>query len=53
MLKIIGPIILFIFIIYAITCYWEKANTINKKKNGSHSEYNFSYNAVFYNLSYH
>ena len=32
MLKIIGPIILIIFFIYAISYYWEKANAVNKKK---------------------
>ena len=32
MIKIIGPIILFIFLIYAISYYWEKANAVNKKK---------------------
>ena len=32
MLKIIGPIILFIFLIYAISYYWGKANAVNKKK---------------------
>ncbi|MFL2889279.1 MAG: hypothetical protein ACJZ4O_00300 [Pelagibacteraceae bacterium] len=32
MLKIIFPIIIFILIIYGIMHYWEKANTIGKKK---------------------
>ena len=32
MLKIIVPIILFIFLIYAISYYWGKANAVKKKK---------------------
>jgi len=32
MLKIIAPIIFFIFVIYAISYYWEKANAVNKRK---------------------
>ena len=32
MIKIILPIITFIFIIYSISYYWEKANTRNQKK---------------------
>jgi hypothetical protein len=32
MIKIIGPVILFIFLIYAISYYWEKANTVKKRK---------------------
>ena len=32
MFKIIAPIIFFIFLIYVISYYWEKANTINKRK---------------------
>ena len=32
MLKIITPIIFFIFLIYLISYYWGKANTINKRK---------------------
>ena len=32
MLKIIAPIIFFIFVIYAISYYWDKANAVNKRK---------------------
>tara|TARA_B110001452_G_scaffold219879_1_gene192016 strand:- start:382 stop:546 length:165 start_codon:yes stop_codon:yes gene_type:complete len=32
MLKIIAPIIFFIFLIYVISCYWEKANAVSKRK---------------------
>lgn len=32
MLKIIVPIILFIILVFAISSYWEKANTVNRKK---------------------
>ena len=32
MLKIIAPIIFFIFVIYAISYYWDKANDVNKRK---------------------
>jgi len=32
MLKIIFPIILFIFFIYAFSYYWEKTSAVNKRK---------------------
>ena len=32
MIKVILPIIAFIFLIYSISYYWEKANTRNQKK---------------------
>ena len=32
MLKIIVPIIFFVFLIYAISYYWEKANAVHKRK---------------------
>lgn len=32
MIKVIAPIIFFIFLIYAISHYWEKASALNKKK---------------------
>ena len=51
MLKIIVPIILFIFLIYVISYYWEKANAV-KKKNCCYSMRNFSCSAIFNHLSY-
>ena len=32
MFKIIVPIIFFIFLIYAISYYWDKADDVNKRK---------------------
>jgi hypothetical protein len=32
MFKIIIPIIFFIFFIYAISYYWDKADAVNKRK---------------------
>jgi hypothetical protein len=32
MLKVIIPIIVFIFLIYGISCYWEKAKSKSRKR---------------------